>query len=122
MPHISKQRIQIDVYRQIQKQLIRVLSDLSRDESKNVFVSELLTYTERIMLAKRLAVLLMLKRGNTMYEIAQKLKVSSSTVARLENAMDRGKFKSLLSQVKKGNIEKFLEELITFIAIPLTTP
>jgi ribosome maturation protein Sdo1 len=64
----------------------------------------------------------MINRGHSLYKISRTLRVSPSTAARLESAMDQGMFKTLLAKATKGKLEKALEELITFIAIPLTTP
>ena len=122
MPHLSKQRLQKETYVKINRELGKALEKLVRVNKKEAFMYELLTFTERVMLAKRLAIILMLDRDNSYYEIQHTLKVSPSTVARFDEAIGRGKHARLIPSIKKGRAEEILEEIIKLIAIPLTTP
>ncbi|HEY4518663.1 MAG TPA: Trp family transcriptional regulator, partial [Candidatus Paceibacterota bacterium] len=69
MPHLSKQRLQKETYVKINRELGKALEKLVRVNKKEAFMYELLTFTERVMLAKRLAIILMLDRDNSYYEI-----------------------------------------------------
>lgn len=53
-------------------------------KTAEAFFNEFFTQTERIMFAKRLAVLFLIREGITPYRIARLLNVSTSTVYRLE--------------------------------------
>lgn len=53
-------------------------------KTAGTFFNEFFTHTERIMFAKRLAILFLKKEGVTPYRIARLLNVSTSTVYRLE--------------------------------------
>ncbi len=58
-------------------------------------VHSILTPTERIMLAKRLAIITMLDRKHSYYQIGQVLNVSISTIRRLHKRLESGDFDPL---------------------------
>ena len=59
----------------------------------------LLTKTEKVMLAKRLAIIYMLENGESWYRIQHTLKVSPSTVERLSHACDLGIYDALRKKI-----------------------
>ena len=91
------------------------------------FVRELLTPTERIMLAKRLSLVLMLKRGFPFSVIERTLKVSPSTVLRFWLISKQGSFATLThksafgddtkSKVRHKNKSNFWDELESLILL-----
>src|SRR3989344_590523 len=95
MPHLSKRKLQKDVYFSIYEQLDFCITQHKNKTKRSKFLSEILTETERIMLAKRLAIIAMLIKGASSYSIEKILKISSSTVKRLERALEKGAFKNL---------------------------
>ena len=107
MPHVSKNRVKKKVFQEIYDSLIEaVFKSTDRDQSRKLLV-ELLTPTERVMLAKRLAMIAMLDRGYSFYRISRELKVSFSTVARFYKQVVSGKYSyltKLLTQSKETKI------------------
>ncbi len=80
MARISKYPISNDVYKRISDIFLWVLVNLrSKNESLN-FVNEFLTPTERIMLAKRLAISLLLAKEYSYRDISRTLRVSTATI------------------------------------------
>lgn len=84
MPHVSR----IKLNQKIEKDLIDifdlVLTKLSKKENVNSFLLALLTPTERLMLAKRLGIIMLLKEGFSESEISQTLHVTRVTVSRMQ--------------------------------------
>jgi uncharacterized protein YerC len=66
--------------------------------------TELFTPTERIMLAKRLAIICMLGEGYTFDDIQETLRVSPSTIGRIWEAMQKGKYTKIISIVRKRKV------------------
>ena len=103
MPHISKRLLEKNKFLDIHKQLYKILSTLSRSGKANVIFDELMTKTEKIMFAKRLAIILMLDQNESIYAIEQVLKVSPSTVARMSVLYDNGAYSKLLKEFRSQN-------------------
>jgi len=103
MPHVSKQLLQKEKFGEIHKQLLKVVSTLSRTGSAKIIFNELLTKTEKLMLAKRLAVIVMIDQGESIYGIENTLKVSPSTVARMSLSHEARKYFELLKEIRKQN-------------------
>lgn len=83
-------------------------------------IIDLLSAAERIMIAKRLAIIYLLLKKIDYYNICQVLKVSPSTVAKFSFLMEKSEgivptFKSI---VKKEKVGEFLEELFNTLYAP----
>jgi len=91
----------------------------SKDEFRKIFI-DLLTPAERIMLAKRVAIIYLLLKKIEYYNICDRLKVSQATVARYSLLMEKSEgivptFKRI---VKNDKIKIFLEEIFNNIFAP----
>jgi uncharacterized protein YerC len=113
MTHVSKRKIGIDTERRIVDAFMRAIlsTNLARGKAR---VRSILTPTERIMLAKRLAIITMLEHGHSYYRIMQTLNVSVSTIRRLDQRRTRGDFDPLC-RVFNRNLS-FLDYLELFLA------
>ena len=113
MPHLSEADLDAATHKRITRQLSGMLAD------KNAYVlslllHDLLTKTERLMLAKRLAAIVLLERGEQPYHIHQALKLSQSTILRLGNTLDRGGYQEITKALRQkstllDDIEKILQ-------------
>jgi|SRR3989344_2859284 len=124
MPHLSKRKLERDVYLKIYEELNQCVTSYKNKLKREKFLEEILTITEKIMIAKRLAVMTMLVKGISSYGIEKSLKVSSSTVARLENMMEKGKFTNLqnfLLEKQKSKAEIIFGEISNFLMATLTS-
>ena len=101
------------MYDRFQKALVSLRN---KGESAKL-VHELLTPTERVMIAKRVAIVYMLNKGHSIYEVEQVLKVSPSTVARYSLKANSKEFVFLVSLLKKneglGAIFDSLDKLLS---------
>ncbi len=100
MPHISKKFLEKERFKNINMQFYKVINDLVRSGKTKVVFDEILTKTERIMLSKRLAVIIMVDQGESAYAIENILKVSPSTVTRISVLYDKGLYNNLIREIK----------------------
>lgn len=84
MPHVSRKPISKDLYKEILQELWWVLTNTKEEREMAVFLGDFLTDTEKIMLAKRLALANLLLRGWEWNEICRLLNVSSATINRMQ--------------------------------------
>ncbi|VVA44443.1 conserved hypothetical protein [Candidatus Roizmanbacteria bacterium] len=91
----------------------------SKNEFRKIFF-DLLTPAERIMLAKRVAIIYLLLKKIEYYNICDRLKVSSATVSRIALLMEKSEgivpvFKQI---VKIDKVKMFLEEVFNNVFAP----
>jgi len=91
----------------------------SKNEFKKIFV-DLLTPAERIMLAKRVAIIYLLMKKIEYYNICDRLKVSPTTVAKYALLMEKseGITSTFIQIVKVDKVKIFLEEVFNIIFAP----
>ncbi len=81
MPQVSRYPISQSIYEKIFELLTRILTESHGEEEAKQLMDDLLTPTEKIMLAKRLATSILLLKGYSYGEIMKILRVSKDTVA-----------------------------------------
>ena len=113
MPHVSQKRVKKQVFNRMSNEFVNAIASMKNSSEVRGFLNELLTPTERVMLAKRLAVILMLKKKYSFLMIRHILKVSPSTVARISLQYEKGAYSKLLIEIKKQN--SFWSELSKII-------
>lgn len=84
MPQVSKNPVPKETERKIKKAFTRAFVDIRSEREMERYIFDLLTPTERIMLAKRLAIAALLIEGLPYHQIAEGLKVSTSTIGRVK--------------------------------------
>jgi len=112
VPHISKQKLDKAVSRRLWNQLLKTFRDAGKKDATNGIITNLFTYTEKIMLAKRLTVILLLDKGLPQHVISDELKVSISTVTRMSIGIDKGRYDDILKMSGKMNVLEILERII----------
>jgi len=103
MPHVSKQLLEKEKFLDIHKQLFKVMTELSRSGKTKAILNQLLTKTEKLMLAKRLAIIFMLNQKESTYAISNILKVSQSTAARMSLLYENGAYADIIEEMRKQN-------------------
>ncbi|MEK7186729.1 MAG: hypothetical protein AAB690_00165 [Patescibacteria group bacterium] len=121
MPHVSKRRVDADIFDSISAQLSRVFKLANNRELIVSLIGELFTKTEKVMLAKHLAAILLLYRNVPQHVICEKLRMSPSTIARLSLDVEHGKYQSVFDVVKKDK-NKILDILIEILAESIPRP
>lgn len=122
MPHVSKYKLEKNAEKDLVDTLEFVLSKLSKKEDIKTFLLSLLTPTERLMLAKRLAIILLIEKGLTESQIANALHVTRVTVSRMQLFLEaRGQGYELALKVLKdeklGKEVKIALEKLTAYAV-----
>lgn len=118
MPHLSKHKISNELKDQINKKIIDFLTDTKLKTRKDIFY-EIFTYTERLMVAKRIAMIYMISKNIPPYSISNTLKVSPSTVARFAKGIEKGKYQITASWIKNyKSMPKILELLFDVASVP----
>jgi uncharacterized protein YerC len=106
MPHVSKQKLPKKVEDQIITDLFDIFLTLPHSTRGGSFLSEFLTPTERTMFAKRLASMIMLEDNISTYRIAEILKMSNSTVLRIQNTLKKGQRSEIKKALTKKKVRK----------------
>lgn len=114
MPHLSRFKLSKKAEEELIKNLELVLAKLSKEEEMKEFLLSLLTSTERVMLAKRLAMAILIKEGVAESHIANTLHVTRETVSRMQLFLEaRGKgYESAFRKLKN---DKLLSDFKTFL-------
>lgn len=118
MPHVSKIKLDSKVEKNLIKTLEFVLTKLTKEEEMNGFLLSLLTPTERLMLAKRLAMTILLKEKLPDVRIASALNVTRATISKMELFLEtRGRgFDYALSKLQKEKVMQEFREVLKSLA------
>lgn len=81
MPQVSKRVLDKNIEKKIKENFLEALASLRDKKLAYRFIYDFLTPTERIMLAKRLAMALMIYKGYPHRQISEALKVSTATIS-----------------------------------------
>jgi uncharacterized protein YerC len=105
MPHISKKKLGKKTVGKIFSKLIILLGKARNHREISNILDELFTETEKIMMAKRLALILMLDGNIPHQRIQEVLTMSPSTIARLYFGIERGKYEFIRNIAKKDRVD-----------------
>jgi len=112
MPHISKKKLSEYQLDKLYAELIQHINKtVKRDMTSNP-LDGLLTQTEKIMLAKRFAVIVMLSRNIPQHEIYEILGMSPVTINLMSLHYENGRYVDLLRSNDKID---YLEEMFNFL-------
>lgn len=84
MPHLSRVKLSKKTEQELINHLNLVLTSVDKNSEMVTFLEALLTPTEKLMLAKRLAIIVLLEEGLSESEIARILHVTRITVAKMQ--------------------------------------
>ncbi|MBI2443321.1 MAG: helix-turn-helix domain-containing protein [Candidatus Levybacteria bacterium] len=110
VPHVSRFKLKKHDEEQLIRSLDVVLTKLSKEEELSGFLSSLLSPTERLMLAKRLAIIVLLKEGFSQVDISRALHITRETVSRMQ-LLHEAKGEGYELALKKLDEEKSMLEL-----------
>ena len=108
MPHLSKRRLKFQTQQELIKSLQVVFAKISSLQETDSFLDSLLSDTEKLMLAKRLGIVVLLKEKIAESTIANILNVTRETVARQRYHME-SKSEGYNLAIKKLDGEKLLQ-------------
>lgn len=105
MPHISKRKLEERHIQDLFLEIVSVFERAGRRGELRQVLSQLLTSTEKIMLAKRLAVVAMLSQDIPIHDIAESLYMSPSTIDIMSLKFETETYSSIVkSGLKKTDI------------------
>lgn len=111
MPHLSKNKLTQLHEEEIYKQLLFILAPESQQVRRWAF-GELLTRTEKIMLAKRCAAIVLCSQGLSPYNISEILSLSPSTTARIYVRYEQGAYLHLTKLLKRDKYARSVFSII----------
>ena len=97
---VSKQKLNKTIERQIYNILHQLIGDIKTPKEAEVLFEDLLSVTERQVVAKRLAIAIFLDKGRSYENIKNTLKVSSATIASVQEQMGNPGTQLALQKVK----------------------
>ncbi|OGG69332.1 hypothetical protein A3F27_01570 [Candidatus Kaiserbacteria bacterium RIFCSPHIGHO2_12_FULL_53_13] len=121
MTHVSKYRMKRKIESRISTNFTRALFSASGSQGHEILRS-LLTLTEQTMLAKRLALIVMLEKEFSYYRISKSLKMSTSTIKRIHGELEAGAYEPIIKALRGRMRVSFLEllELLLTGGRPIT--
>lgn len=120
MPHVSQKQLKKKVFLKIISQFYYEVTKFKNEKEVKNFFEGILSDTERLMLAKRFAAVLMFQRGYSFYIIEKTLKLTRQTVIRFWRKLKKNKSSLIQVKARDQNFWKILEEIIYFGLPPRT--
>lgn len=122
MSQVSKYPISKEIADRIFEIFIKALVKISQEKEADEFISDLLTPTEKVMLAKRLAIAFLLEKGYDYRTIQRIIRVSSPTITSVNTALRYGSrgYKKLVSEIiKEEKVAQYFSQAVSkFLSIP----
>ena len=114
MPHISSKKLKKEHLQKLYNEFSMALEKSAKRSWAKIFLNDFLTRTEKIMLAKRFAVIYFLSQDVPPSYITEALCVSPATIFRMSLKYNIGKYSSLLKAIKDENKEiwRILEKIL----------
>lgn len=97
---LSHDALSTEIDEEIARLLVQVVTDVRSPEDMDVLLRDLLAETERLAIAKRLAIAVFLTEGKSYDQIKKLLKVSSATVAKVQEMLDTQGMKLALRKIR----------------------
>ncbi|OGG87834.1 hypothetical protein A2592_02505 [Candidatus Kaiserbacteria bacterium RIFOXYD1_FULL_42_15] len=115
MVNVSKEILEQTELDALFGQLNGTIGQLGAKKSE-LFLSSFLGAEEKIMLAKRLAAIIMLTHGQSLYLVASALKISTSTAKNYKLSIQEGRYDLLLEAIAKRKA-RYIELIETIDSI-----
>ena len=114
MPHISSKQINEKDFKKIYNELVSIFGNAGKNGNIVSLFEEFLTDTEKIMLAKRLAVICMIYEEMPISYIWEILSMSPSTVTRISLGYEQGAYSVIIKLIKENRqtVWDTVEEII----------
>lgn len=125
MPHLSRKPLPRATYLQIVDELDWLMADIKSETFMKAFLNDFFTKTERIRLAKRLALALMIVKNYEVSIITKVLSISKSTVYIMQqklNYENRGFKKGLEKLIRNERMEDLWNKINKFIEHNIMKP
>lgn len=115
---ISKQDIPTKISHDLYQALCELIADIHSPKEADSVLRELLSETERVAIMKRLGIAVMLDKHISYDKIRKTVKVSSATIASIQEQMGR---KGLVTAIEKVTVNQSAKEradkIIRFLGV-----
>lgn len=101
MIRVAKQHVAQDVLCNIDSQFEKAILSLKNSTHDARYLNELFTDSERLVLAKRLSLIMMLIEDYRWADIRDTLQVSKSTINTVAKDIDAGRYATIIAALKK---------------------
>jgi len=123
MAQVSKYPLRKEIEERIFEVLLKTIADLKKPEEVDEFLEDFLSPVEKIMLAKRLAIVVLLGKGYDYRGIREILKVTPGTVSGVNLKLKyggRGYKRVVEKLLQEEKIEKLFEKIdeVLFQTLP----
>lgn len=116
MTQVSRYPISKKIADRIFEVFLKVFVEIKNKEEADQFLSDFLTPTEKIMLAKRLAISFLLEKDYNYRKIQRIIRVSAPTITAVNRARQYGSegYRKLISKIiKQENLMNFFEKTVS---------
>ena len=122
MPQVSKIRLRKEIEERMFKVFFQSMANAKSPKEAKILLNDLLTPTEKIMLAKRLAIALLFLRGYNYSDIRQILKVSYGTISQVANRLktEGSGYRKIVTKMARQEVWKDLLNQINDIFVGMT--
>ncbi len=126
MVNVSKRTLKEKHFTELLGQLAKITAK-SNHRTATAYLTELLTTSEQVMLAKRLAIILMLREQVANPVIAKTLRVSRTTVSKVFNEYFNGHFHTIgrlagRTKAEKQELWSMVEKVLSLGMPPMAGP
>ncbi len=113
MPHVSSNRLDDEKRKALYREFVKAL-EKAFDAGKGFGVmQEFLTFTEKVMFAKRLAVIALLKKNISVYKISNVLKMSRVTIDTMSAKYEASKYDLIIRiALKEKGVLDILDDVV----------
>lgn len=112
MPRLSRYKLSVEQIQALAERIVSASFLIQNRDGMQLFFNDLLTYTEKAMLGKRIIIAMMLEKNYQYMDIKRILKVSNTTIAAVHERLQKdgkGLRLGLRGLERQEKIEKFIE-------------
>ncbi|MEX2052168.1 MAG: Trp family transcriptional regulator [Candidatus Paceibacterota bacterium] len=114
MPHVSSRKLKTETLNKLYSQFGKAFEKSVKKCQAKFFLGDLLTKTEKIMLAKRFAVIYLLAQEVPVSYISESLGMSPATIARMSLKHEIGKYEKIIKTLdrEEKDLWNILEKIL----------
>ena len=113
MPHVSQRYLKKDSFKILMRQFVNALEEADDRARVAPMLRELFTKTEKVMFAKRIALIYLLSKDVPFEKIEELLHLSPVTISKFSLRMELGKYKQTAAIVnRRGKFADILGKIL----------
>ena len=113
MPHVSPRHLKKKTFQVLMRQFYNALEEADARTKVALMLKEVFTKTEKIMFAKRIALIYLLSKDVPFEKIGEILHLSSATISRYSLGIEQDRYAETLKVIKRrGKFLDILEKIL----------